>query len=354
MSSPATIPGTDADTADEFRSADLRVTRLLVFLTSLSAIALALTAILGVNLIVRLLNGGDGGVDVEQECTEEFDECGENMACVLGECVEIIRSTTCQVGDACSRPCQTDGTLRCDKTTNLYTVSAQYDQICDDVQVTEFIEGLEKKCGDAQSCKSSDFEKFAISMNDFWELLSRFPKTLAVHYPYGRPYTSEAKRRKTKWPSAEEAEHYTSNIKTIIPAIDSADFVLLVATASRDKIPGQSDEITYLRAKQTQELINQAIDNTTPDRLERERLKNKLKVVKIGEEKQLEASEFRRFFGSRSVAWNASTQEQLRGLLQLGDKLKNRKSRVFRDRTINQTVFIVPIPCSKAPDPIAE
>lgn len=323
-----------------FSSSELRSTRFLVSISATTAIVFAFVAVLGFQLVRYVFHGA--AVTVNAQCVEGTDDnCLEGQTCISGRCATATPPKRCQVGDLCDS-CEAAANLHCEHGKYVAAKPASKD-ICKDPEVTRFLTEVGKKCGTLKSCETSQLEDFAITHDDFLALMTAIPGTAALHFSGGTP-TSQL------WPpkGGKNETHYVEGMEGLVEALAGAETVLLVALSSRDTpndVPDArqaADALTLARAQATQRLIRSAAGPSSTA-AELDKLDEKLKFVLLGKRKQLDAS----FYADtvvRSVTWDQSSQNKLRTLIEADGPLLPRDKR-WRDRTINQTVFVVPIPC---------
>lgn len=324
-----------------FSSAELRSIRFLVATSALTSIVLSLVAVLGFQLL-KYVNSG-AAPEVGAQCEEgEGDTCPEGQSCIGRRCVTVRAPRYCQIGDPCPGDrCEAEPTLRCGDKGKYVMAQALPDQICADPRVQGFLTEVGKQCGSLKACETSQLADFAISHEDFLEVMMSFPGAVQLHFDKGKPNSRP-------WPAAIEA-HYVEELKGTRKELEAAKSVLLVALSSRDTatdVPGATpseDALTLRRAQEAEKLARAAL-GPTATAAELDRLDEKFKFVLIGKRKQLDREFYNEAMIVRSVAWDRKNQNKLRGLIRASDPLTAAEQR-WRDLTINQAVFIVPIPC---------
>lgn len=337
-----TLPGSRRPlAARRFSSSELRSTRFLVSISAMTAIVFAFVAVLGFQLLRYIFHGA--ATTGSEQCVEgDDDKCLEGQTCISGRCAAAAPPKHCQVGDTCDS-CEAGPSLQCGEHGKYVAKTPASKDICRDPEVTRFLTEVGKKCGTLKSCETSQLEDFAITHDDFLELMKAIPGTAALHFNSGTPNSQ-------LWPAegGKVETHYVKGMDGLVEALAGAETVLLVALSSRDTprdVPDArqaADALTLARAQAAQRLIRSAAGPSSTA-AELDRLDEKLKFVLLGKRKQLDAS----FYVDtvvRSVTWDQSSQDKLRTLIEADGPLLPREKR-WRDRTINQTVFVVPIPC---------
>jgi len=204
---------------------------------------------------------------------------------------------------------------------------------------------LSRKCGSAKACKSTDLENYAIENEELYQLLAKFPTT-AIHFPGGKP------KKFSNWPPVRGREHYVNSIPPEqLKATRDADFVLFVVTASRDgrpqgsttRVATENARLSFNRYELARDFLLEALEATDD---ERSQLIDKFKLAQVGDRRQIDIIEYQKMFRNRGVAWSSQAQLRLRALVEQGSALTDPQEKRWRDATVNQTVFIVPIRCS--------
>ncbi|MCY1056534.1 hypothetical protein [Nannocystis sp. SCPEA4] len=329
--------------SDEFRISrnELRSTRFLTAVTAVTAVVLAMVMVFGFQLMRHVLGAEPRGAGGD-ECQEgEVGACDEDSVCIAGRCVAAQRPTRCQPGDPCTSDCTPSPSLRCDPETAVYVpVNRPEPAICDEAQVSRFINEIGRKCGSLSGCKAEDLKNLAIDDKEFLQLMVTFPDTVAIHFPAGKPSIAANAQA---WPNAAEAEYYVESLLPLVPQLQQASAVLVVALASRGG--KNADAYSLERAKVVVErLIVAATDRAGLSPAERDTLDPKIKLLALGDRKQLTPAFYGEQVLTRSIAWDRSNQDTIRSLIEQGDGIPAR-SKSWLKQTINQTVFVVPIPC---------
>lgn len=345
-SAEITLPGSAGALDARVADAELRSTRFLVVVSALTSVVLALVIVLGFQLLRHVLRGGGPGV-LPPECVEgEDDTCEDGKTCVGRRCALVTEPKICDVGDACTRACTPSPALRCGDQGHYIAVKAAQTDICSNERVLSFLTKIEKKCGSLQSCEGRQLEEFAIEHEEFLELMTTFPGMAALHFNRGKPDAS-------LWPmpGGKTEAHYVEGLGNFMSELGRARTVLLVALSSRDTpsdVPDPTkatDSLTLARAKAAERLVLAAARGSGSTQV-LDNLDDKFKLVLLGKRKQVEAS----FFSDeavvvRPITWDEKSERMLRSLIEAGDKISPRERR-WRDGTLNQVVFIVPIPCT--------
>lgn len=337
-----TLPGAQIGLEARITNTELRSIRFLVAIAAVTVLVLGLISGLGFQLLRHLLRGE--GVGSGPECTEGDNTCAEGQVCELGFCREGLDAAhKCQVGDACNSLCVSGPDLRCGPDA-VYVAARQGSQeVCRDARVAEFLEAIARKCVSIKSCKGEDFKDFAIGRGDFIDLMTTFPGTMALHFPSGKPSIEAGAEA---WPNEAVKAHYVERLRPMVPALRGAQTILLVALSSRGEPSKRSDARAFRRAQLAEEMVLAAARQASLDAAALDALEAKLKSVQLGDRKQISPKMYAGQMLARSITWSRDTDDDLRSLLERND-LPPRQSQ-YRNALVNQTVFVVPIPCSLA------
>lgn len=332
-------------------SREIRSTRLLMWITVTCAFIFALVCVVAFQLLLHYLSEGRGhGWAPPPPCFEgqSPDPCNEHgKICIDNKCVEDLDiPETCQVNDACGGPeaCSCDPPLSCqaNKCVDPQAVEPKAD-VCAKTAVLDALTQLREKCaGDFHSCKGSDVKKFIITNPDFDRLMAEFPGTLTLHFPDGKPALSGLG---AAWPEDDIRNNYVKDLQPSVQALREAQHIFLIARSS----PGGSKNRNYLvaveRGKLAKEFLLEALrsdENATID--DTDRMRGKFADFVLGQDKQINVSLFAEHYANRYVAWDPKHQTRLRALINQGSAAKPEDAE-WRDRVINQVVFVVPVPC---------
>jgi hypothetical protein len=345
MPQPAVSPD---EMAARQRRHDERDGRLLVGLTVVSALTAALGLVLAFQ--VSQYNAGRHSnaapAAPPAECTEGElpSRCQPGEICQDGLCVPPGAPSRCEPGALCGT-CECEQPLACDAQN--VCVLPRNRGVCDDAEVIKFLSVLKEKCGNARKCESKDLDKYAINYADFLNLMVQFPSTLAIHFPDGEPSPLATRR----WPRAAESEHYINRIRsTGLEELKAADRVILVGLASRGRRVKDRDvntAITLQRLIATQDLIRSAAASVLPP-AEVDAIEEKISFIHLGDWRPIDARFYGKQYGNRPIAWDRGTEEHLMSLVEQGDVSGSPEDLRWRDRLINQVVFVVPIPCGRS------
>lgn len=323
---------------DQGSSVKLAEVRKLIAVSSLSAITLAFVMVLLFKLINSLISTPVVNNDPRTaECSELHDECGNDMVCQSGVCVPLAQPERCQVGDPCSSKCEPGQELRCSNDNIYVQVSWDQPEVCHEQKVIDFLSVLNQKCRSAESCTSQQFSDIALQVRELYRLLADFHDLTSMHFPGGKP-------GKGNWPSDDVAAHYIARLRPRVQAYKDAKVIFLVATASPGSKKADNDRVAYARTQKAIWFIEQAAKAEGLSPTEIEAIRKKTRIAQIGDQRPIEYGLYNALFGQSTVAWSSKYEVQLRGLIEQGEKINN-SNRRWRDRTINQTVFIVPVPC---------
>lgn len=326
------------------RKLDDRDTRLLTAMTVLSAVTCAFCFVLAFQ--VSQYNGGNQAATAAadaDECVEGQvpSGCAEGESCQAGRCKPSVKPYKCERGALCDDTCACEAPLTCDPR-NVCTLP-QDTGVCSDSNVLEFLRLLKEKCGDPKKCDSNELDRYAVAYEDFMTLMVQFPSTMAVHFPAGQP-SPMAERR---WPNTAESAHYINRIRDNIDELKAADRIIMVGLASQDrrqKDPNANKAITLQRLLATQKFISDTA-NSVLTAEEASAVEDKVVFIQLGDRQAIDARFYGNQAGNRPIAWDSATEAQIRNLVENGDRTADPSELRWRDRTLNQVVFIVPIHC---------
>lgn len=335
------------------RKLDDRDTRLLTVLTILSAITVPFCFVLAFQ--VSHYKNGQSGLVASQ--SSEFDECIEGEApsrcqagaiCQSGACVVPGAPARCERGAMCDDGCTCEQPLVCD---DRKVCTLPLDPgVCDDDSVLDFLKLLKEKCGDAKTCESKDLDKYAVSRGDFLTLMTQFPNTLAVHFADGDPDPEAESPWQGLVKDSPQNKHYLNRLRLNIDEFKAADRIIMVGLASRDRKRKKDPKvdanqaITLQRLISTQRLIHLAATSTL-DPKDADAIDAKVQFIKLGDERPIDADFYRTRYGNRPIALDEGTENELRRLVEVDEQSASKDELRWRDRTLNQVVFIIPIHC---------
>lgn len=334
------------------RKLDDRDTRLLTALTITSGVVAAFCFVLAFQ--VSQYNGGHRGAAAGlpsefDECTEGEvpSRCADGELCQNGDCVAAGAASRCERGALCDGNCSCESPLACDG--RRVCTLAQDPGVCTDPSVLEFLTLLKDKCADPRKCETKDLDRYAIAYGDFMTLMLQFPSTMAVHFPAGQPSPTSERR----WPNNDESAHYINRMRESVDELKAADRIIMVGLASRDrqqKDPNANKAITLQRLLATQSLLYRTASSVlTPD--EAAAIEDKTVFIQLGDQRTLDARFYGERYGNRPIAWDSGTEAQLRHLVEDSGRTADPADLRWRDRTLNQVVFVVPIPCKPPATP---
>lgn len=343
------------------RSNDATRTFLIVVSVLMALVFGAITM-----LLYKLVTGSGGGVELAEvapplvaaapeerpdaECEEGVDgQCPEGNLCIEGTCVpwegEPAETLRCQPGDACDG-CRCEAPLAC--TDGLCQAPTpppgeQPHEACMKPEMQEALRFLVKACRarggkDLTACTSDDWRSFAIESDRFDAIMATFPDQITLHFPSGKPPL-----RGGRWPGARDRKHYLAELERHRAIFDEAKLVFLIGRASPIGSIKKNRNLAFKRMNVAVDLLERLYDG--PDRDEQlDALDRKLKTFGLGEEKPLTASFFARHYRNRYVTWSKQSTLRLRGAVQRPQSVSGRM-RKWAINTINQVVFLIPVPC---------
>ncbi len=351
---PSTLPGRSAAAtgarAEPTPSAqETRAARLMIGVMLASAGALAFTGAVFLQLVIASISQATPTVaGPAPECRE-----GDSMGCLAGHtcqdgnCIPVAKIDTCQVGDSCDvdgASCNCVGPLHCEAQV---CRADKKPASCEDPAVQRVLRGVFETCkGSWDSCPDDKLEDFALASEDFEGVLAAFPDTLTVHFPGGLPPIDSDK---APWPDTEVREHYQTQLArpAVAKALREAQVLLLIGRSSQGG--HEPDNRRYSR-KRVDLVVDWILKSAASGPAESTELRGKLKRLLLGSRKVLAPDFFLKHYANRIVAWDTEAENNLRS------KIANLPRLRFKDRrstlnTMNQVVFIVPIPCQLPGEP---
>jgi hypothetical protein len=336
---------TPQDLLEHRQRRTVRDARLVTALTVLSAVIAAFCLVLALQVSQYSRHAAAQPPAPPEECREGEapSRCPAGEFCQAGVCTTPGSSARCEPGALCAS-CDCDAPLTCDPQGICGLPRAA--GVCSDADVLSFLKLLQEKCGNVRNCESKDLDKHAIAYPDFLELIGRFPDTLAIHFPDGQPGPSAD----PAWPSTAESEHYINRLRTALVELEGR----------RAHRPGRARQPRPPHSRSR----GQQGDHPPPPDLRPEphlprcrsrvsapradALEGKISIIQVGDKRSLDARQYAGQYGNRPITWSAEAERQLRFLVEEGDAVGTLDDIRWRDRTLNQVVFVVPIPCKIA------
>lgn len=333
-----THPGREVD---PYPPPERRVARLLLAITGGSALAFASVAYVGFQLV--LYAAGIHKEPTKAECTEGVvpDGCPEGQVCMGRTCMpERDYPVQCDLGDPCGAKgtCTCDGAMQCVDDTCVATASKPPADICEQKEVKEALTQLKSACaGDLKSCPTTDLQKFAIKYKDFDTLVARFPDSITVHFPGGKPSID---RDEDPWPTGAVEEFYLERMRRSAGAFRDAKSIFVIARSS----PGGNIVRNELFAQRRSTLVKDLIGRSlVDDPATRNAVEKKFYDFILGHKRRIGRDFFAERYKNRFVTWDPRSRDRLLALISADDLSETDDAWVTQ--TINQVVLIVPIPC---------
>ncbi len=324
-------------------ASETRAARLMIGVMLASASALAFTGAVFLQVVAATLSESKATLTRPvAECVEgDPMSCQSGQTCQAGICVQVTTIDTCQVGDSCD---VTGASCRCVEPLHCEANVCRADKkpaSCEDAAVQRVLSGVFETCkGSWDSCPDDKLKDFALQSADFEDVLAAFPDTLTVHFPGGQPPIDSGKG---PWPDTDEVRnHYQAQLSrpTVVKALREAQVLLIIGRSSQNG--HEPDNLRYSR-KRVDLVVDWVLKAAArPD--ESTELRGKLKRLLLGSRKVLEPDFFLKHYANRIIAWSADAEDNLRGKLANLPNLRG-KDRSSTLNTMNQVVFIVPIPC---------
>lgn len=328
-------------------AAELSLTRKLIWLTSAAGAAFALIAVVLFQLLISALRGNmvAVGAGPRFECIDGGEAtCNEGQVCRNYRCVDdiYVAPTSCEVGDACGgeAECECNAPLAC--TAGKCVAPAIGQDVCERPAVITALKNLRDKCaGDIDECPPSDLKNYAIENPDFDQLMSEFPGTVTLHFPAGKPPLSQYD---APFPDTDQRQHYLERLGPALPTLMASRHVFIISRSSSGGNARRNDAFARERSKLTKKLILDALVAEHPGDLElRTKMRAKFADFMLGPKKQIDAALFKKRYANRAITWDEGAQRMLRSLIDKPPPTP--EDAAWRDRVINQVVFIVPVPC---------
>lgn len=320
---------------------ELRSTRLLVGITSLSGLTLAFISAVAFQVLVQFIRVPPGADSVVKQCYEGDPlGCEVGYVCQGGQCVPAAKIEACQQGDPCgvgAGGCTCEAPMRCEDQVCRAEASSP---MCESEAISRMLSVLAETCkGDWDSCPEGELQKFALHSSDFDEVLTAFGSAVTVHFPAGKP----AIRPGDPWPSAAIEKHYIERLGNpqTREALQDAEVVVLIARSSRGGNERENSMYSRARNNLVTEMVLKA-STRTPG--ERDAMRGKLKRLILNSHKILEPQFLLKHYESRMVAWSPEDEATLRANVRKHQELRG-AGRTWTLNTLNQVVFVVPIPC---------
>ncbi len=329
---------------------ETRAARLMIGVMLASASALAFTGAVFLQLVMISISQSKPPIpSIAPGCREgDPSGCQSGQTCQGGTCVQVAAIDTCQVGDSCDM----DGaSCRCVAPLHCEAQVCRADKkptSCDDPAVQRVLSGVVETCkGSWDSCPDDKLQDFALKSADFEEVLAAFPDTLTVHFPGGQPPMDSGKG---PWPdTAEVRNHYQGQLArpAVAKALREAKVLLIIGRSSQGG--HEQDNLRYSR-KRVDLVVDWMLKAAASGPAESTELRGKLKRLLLGSRKILEPGFFLKHYANRIIYWSPDAEDNLRSNLA---KLSSLSGKNHQDtvNTMNQVVFIVPIPCQLPGEP---
>jgi len=282
-----------------------------------------------------------------------YDDCSQGYSCRKSVCVadphlgkSVPKKPICRVGN----PCPSDACVL-PESSDLQCIEEHYSrvvgtEVCRKKETIDFIQKTVKKCGNASQCTATQMKDIVMETGDFDGLLREFDTAFAIHFDYGRPRVWEVKGRSPKWNSTRA--RYVDNIRPLIPMLVGAELVLLVATASSTNAADEKDKngvMALRRLIETKDLIEEAA--RTRKESGGGNAVDKLPLIKdanLSDAWQLDGDRYSLISLKRSILWDKEDEERFLRIIDSRGKAEKDQLE-WAEETINQAVFVIPIPC---------
>lgn len=317
-----------------------RTVRFQMLLTLLATLLFGLAIVLGFEL------ADAGSTRAQPACTVDTEsrDCGPEETCVRGHCKPlppIFSVLPCQEGDACDGRCSCEGAFSCDarqrcsaapETTCAPDVAA----LLGDLQ--RFEKSQCKKVGeDASQCPPRALDQFFIDHRQFDAVLLGLRHTTTVHF--------DSRRSGGDLP-ARQQQAYQQQFSALADRLRSAEAVLIIARASQDARDDlRSQSVNYLVAQNRLDAVAGWIVAQEPTPGAQDLMARKLIRLAIGTSHPLRAELLARNPEHHVITWSRRQSDHLRDQIQR-NKLLDPDAATGLHRLLNQSVLVVPIPCT--------
>lgn len=342
-----TLPGRFTSPEPRLNAAELAQTRKLVWLIVLLALAFAMIGIVLFKLFVYAVRSTvavAGPGPQQAECTENADPdgCSAGFICRSRFCVADVYAPTPQAGDPCGAPEHDPCKAGLECVDGRCSAPPPALDVCEQPAVIKALANLRAKCaGDIDVCPKSDLKKYAIDNPDFDQLMSEFPGTVTMHFPTGSPPLSQ---RDAPWPTPTVRKYYLDKLAAAMPAMRNARHVFIISRSSAGGDARRNDAFAQQRSTLTKALILEALGASgNVDVLVRDTMRGKFADFMLGPKKQIDAKLFRERYANRAITWSEKSQRMLGDLI--AKETVAADEDLWRDRVINQVVFVVPVAC---------
>jgi hypothetical protein len=338
----ATLSGREVARPWAPSSSEIRTNRLLLVITVLTGLAFAIVAVIGFQLILYLARGP--AIANAPECVENDPDhpCPAGQFCQGGRCRVEPTDDICDAGDPCGArgSCTCEAPMRCEADRCVEPAeSLPPPDVCDRPEVQKHLAALHRECqGNLGRCPPGSLKKFAIKYDGFDELMAAFPGTMTIHFPDGRPFIGAADQ--SSWPNTKTRDTYLERIRRSGDALRDAKFIFIIARSSPHGDSRRNGLYAQQRSIYVKDWLYAALEIPTN---ERDAFNLKLREFILGHKRRLGRDFFAERYGNRFVTWDKPSRSSLVKLLK-APNLSDEDAE-WLDRTINQVVLVVPVPC---------
>ena len=317
-----------------------RTVRFQMLLTLLATVLFGLAIVLGFEL-------ADTGSQRDQPaCTVDTEtrDCGPEESCVRGRCrplPPILGVLACQEGDPCDGRCTCDGSFSCDahqRCTAAPETTCTPDVAALLADLQRFERSQCKKIGeDASQCPPRALDQFFIDHTQFDAVLLGLRHTTTVHF--------DSRRSGGDLPGRQQ-QAYQQQFAALGERLRGAEAVLIIARASQDNRDDlRSQSVNYLVAQNRLDAVAGWIVAQEPTPGAQDLMARKLIRLAIGTSHPLRAELLARNPEHHVITWSRRQSEHLRDQLQRHTTL-DPDTAAGLHRLLNQSVLVVPIPCT--------
>ncbi len=281
------------------------------------------------------------------EC-EGSGDCVEGYYCSNKVCIAdtsagggLAKKPACRAGN----PCPAEG-CELPEDSDLQCIAGHYSRVvggdvCREQEAVDFMRRTVKKCGNAKECTAAQLREVVISTDDLDALLRQFDTVFAIHFDYGHPRRWEVKGRSPRWNRTRD--HYIDSVRPLIPVLAKAEVVMLVATASSGggDDTGKNGVMALRRLLEARYVIEEAAKATGSSGTD------KLPIIKdanLSDAWPLNGERYSLLSLKRSILWETRDEERFLRIIDSRGHA-SRAQQEWAEETINQAVFVIPIPC---------
>lgn len=194
---------------------------------------------------------------------------------------------------------------------------------------------------DATQCDPKELDRFVLEHDKLNELLLGLPSTITVHFDQNQPSADEG------LPRAAEA-HYAGHFQRLGERLRGARKILIFGRSSRDRATSPSRIIANNNLAQNRmQQVAQWVAGLGATPQERDEMAKKLVRLSLGERQPLTRAQLAANPKHQFVAWKKGREDLLVSEVR-GEPASDEARLALLERTLNQSVLVVPVPCEAA------